>query len=57
MPVGFTLPSGQTAIAVETYARIRPWVLAVNFLGDRSEVLAGFGMFRPRLATLASIAP
>jgi hypothetical protein len=57
LPVGFTLPSGQTAIAVETYARITPWVLAVNLLGDRSQVLSGFGMFRPRLATLASIAP
>jgi Flp pilus assembly protein TadG len=57
LPVGFTLPSGQTAIAVETYARVTPWVLAINLLGERAQVLAGFGMFRPRLSSLASILP
>ena len=55
--MGFTLPSGQTAIAVETYARVTPWVLAINLLGERAQVLAGFGMFRPRLSSLASILP
>lgn len=57
LPAGFTLPAGQTAVAVETYVRVSPWVLAVNFLGDRTQTLAGFGLFRPRLASLSGIQP
>lgn len=57
LPVGFTLPAGQTAIAVETYARIAPWVLSANLLGERTQVLAGFGLFRPRLSSLSVVAP
>lgn len=57
MPVGFSLPAGETAIAVETYARVAPWFLAAGFLGERTQVLAGFGIYRPRLAALSSIRP
>jgi Flp pilus assembly protein TadG len=57
LPAGFVLPAGQSAIAVETYVQSRPWVLAAPFLGGATRTLSGFGLFRPRLATLGSIDP
>lgn len=57
LPVGFTLPAGQTAVAVETYVRVRPWILGEAILGRGTTVMAGFGLFRPRLSTLAAITP
>lgn len=57
LPVGFTLPAGQTAVAVETYVRVRPWLLGEALLGSGTTVMAGFGLFRPRLSTLAAISP
>jgi Flp pilus assembly protein TadG len=57
LPIGFTLPAGQTAIAVETYVRVTPWVLAVSFFGQQVETLSGFGMYRPRLSSLTTVRP
>lgn len=57
LPIGFTLPAGQTAIAVETYVRVTPWVLAVSFFGQQVETLSGFGMYRPRLSSLTTVQP
>jgi Flp pilus assembly protein TadG len=57
LPIGFTLPANQTAIAVETYVRVTPWVLAVSFFGPQVETLSGFGMYRPRLSSLSTVQP
>ncbi|MDX6750116.1 TadE/TadG family type IV pilus assembly protein (plasmid) [Geminicoccaceae bacterium 1502E] len=57
LPAGLELDDGQTAVLVEAFSTIVPFALSGRLLfGDISPVtLRGFAVFRPRVATLATV--
>lgn len=58
LPTGYTVPSGQTAIATETFTGITLWVLSINIMNSGGPTsLSAFAIYRPRSAELSSVQP
>ena len=58
LPTGYAVPSGQTAIATETFTGITLWVLSLPLMHSAGPTaLSAFAIYRPRSAELSSVQP
>jgi Flp pilus assembly protein TadG len=56
LPIGYSVPSGESVIAVEIYSEISPWVFSLSMMGTAgSPAIYVSAFYRPRAGELATL--